>query len=117
MMHERLGPQRHRLRPLLHEDQLPILEPERDQLAIVVDVEVLLAGAVFDLAAQVPAHVVAVDVDLVRPAVGLVAAQQPVLDVGCTRRCEDGELVFFSLRNGVIPASGQVLKCGPLSVE
>ena len=27
------------------------------------------------------------------------------------------QLVFFSLRNGVVPPSGQVLRCGPLSVE
>jgi hypothetical protein len=27
------------------------------------------------------------------------------------------QLVFFSLRNGVVPASGQVFMCGPLSVE
>ena len=27
------------------------------------------------------------------------------------------QLVFFSLRNGVIPPSGQELRCGPLSVE
>ena len=27
------------------------------------------------------------------------------------------QLVFFSLRNGVVPASGQLLRCGPLSVE
>ncbi len=27
------------------------------------------------------------------------------------------QLVFFSLRNGVIPPSGQVFMCGPLSVE
>jgi hypothetical protein len=26
------------------------------------------------------------------------------------------QLVFFSLRNGVIPASGHVFMCGPLSV-
>jgi hypothetical protein len=27
------------------------------------------------------------------------------------------QLVFFSLRNGVIPPSGHVFMCGPLSVE
>jgi hypothetical protein len=27
------------------------------------------------------------------------------------------QLVFFSLRNGVMPPSGQVFRCGPLSVE
>src|SRR5262245_46222426 len=27
------------------------------------------------------------------------------------------QLVFFSLRNGVVPASGHVFRCGPLSVE
>ena len=27
------------------------------------------------------------------------------------------QLVFFSLRNGVVAPSGQVLTCGPLSVE
>ena len=27
------------------------------------------------------------------------------------------QLVFFSLRNGVMPPSGQVFMCGPLSVE
>jgi hypothetical protein len=27
------------------------------------------------------------------------------------------QFVFFSLRNGVVPASGQVFWCGPLSVE
>ena len=26
------------------------------------------------------------------------------------------QLVFFSLRNGVMPASGHVFMCGPLSV-
>ena len=26
------------------------------------------------------------------------------------------QLVFFSLRNGVVPPSGQLLRCGPLSV-
>ena len=27
------------------------------------------------------------------------------------------QLVFFSLRNGVMPPSGHELRCGPLSVE
>ena len=27
------------------------------------------------------------------------------------------QFVFFSLRNGVIPPSGQLFMCGPLSVE
>ena len=32
-------------------------------------------------------------------------------------RYAPSQFVFFSLRNGVMPPSGQVFMCGPLSVE
>jgi len=54
-------------------------------------------------------------------ALGLVAAYAAGLTPG--QRMTHGtlqppsQLVSFSERNGVIPPSGQALKCGPLSVE
>ena len=36
--------------------------------------------------------------------------------ISCGTRNAPSQLVFFSLRNGVMPASGQVFMCGPLSV-
>ena len=39
---------------------------------------------------------------------------RPANDLGDAERAF--QLVFFSLRNGVMPPSGQVFMCGPLSV-
>ena len=37
--------------------------------------------------------------------------------ISCGTRNAPSQFVFFSLRNGVIPPSGQEFMCGPLSVE
>ncbi len=41
----------------------------------------------------------------------------PVHRISSGTRKAPSQLVFFSLRNGVMPASGQVFMWGPLSVE
>jgi hypothetical protein len=43
---------------------------------------------------------------------GMLAGQRIISG---TRKAPS-QFVFFSLRNGVMPASGQVFMCGPLSV-
>ncbi len=44
---------------------------------------------------------------------GILPGQRTISGI----RNAPSQLVFFSLRNGVVPASGQVFSCGPLSVE
>ena len=62
---ERLGPDLQRpLHPLLHEDDLPVVEPQREHVAVVGEVDEPLPRALVDLAGQVRQQVVAVDVDL-----------------------------------------------------
>ena len=135
---------------LLHEDHLPVVEAQRDQVAVVVEVDEALARALLLLAGQVRQQVVAVDVHLERLAAGLVpflaasrrcrARRPPPGTSAASRgagrsrwrptpagilpgqrtssgtRNAPSQLVFFSLRNGVIAPSGQVFMCGPLSV-
>ena len=63
--HERLGPDLQRARhPLLHEDDLPVVEAEREHVAVVGEVDEALARALVDLAGQVRQQVEAVDVHL-----------------------------------------------------
>ena len=136
--------------PLLHEHHLPVVEAQRDQIAVVVEVDEALARALLVLAGQVRQQIVAVDVDLERLARRLVALLELLDDVGLARHRQEcrqpvvmlddlvgdrrrpgscrasapcsgtrkapSQFVSFSLRNGVMPPSGQVFMCGPLSV-
>ena len=61
--------------------ELPVGEAQGHQVAVVVDVEEVLARGLVRLAAEVPELVVAVEVDLVRLAVELRARLQAVGDV------------------------------------
>ena len=45
------------------------------------------------------------------------AAIFPGQRISSGTRNAPSQFVFFSLRNGVMPPSGQVFMCGPLSVE
>ena len=81
-----LRPELHRLGPLLVVDQLPVADPERHDLAVVVGVVEPVARAFVGLAGQVGQQVVAVDVDVEGLVAGLVALEQFLLDVrvaGC----------------------------------
>src|SRR5256885_13512714 len=61
---ERLGPDSQRAwHPLLHEDDLPVVESNRCQVAVVGEVEVALARALLLLPRQVRHQIVAVQVD------------------------------------------------------
>jgi hypothetical protein len=44
------------------------------------------------------------------------AGMRPGQRISSGTRNAPSQLVFFSLRNGVVAPSGQVLACGPLSV-
>ena len=44
------------------------------------------------------------------------AGIRPGQRIICGTRKAPSQFVFFSLRNGVMPPSGQVFMCGPLSV-
>ena len=54
---------------------------------------------------------------LTMPVSTLPAAMRPGHRTSAGTRYAPSQLEFFSLRNGVIPASGQEFMCGPLSVE
>ena len=45
------------------------------------------------------------------------AGIRPGQRITCGTRNAPSQLVFFSLRKGVVAPSGQVFTCGPLSVE
>ena len=83
---ERFGPDSQRaLAALLDEHGFPVLEPHRDEFAVVGEVEEAAPRAVFDLTRQVRQQVEAVDVDLVlglSVGTGLVALLQLLDDVG-----------------------------------
>ena len=64
---ERFGPDAERARcALFQENDLPVLEPEGDQVAVIIKVKEAPAWALLDLAGQVGQLVVTVDVDLER---------------------------------------------------
>ena len=134
--------------PLLHEHHLPVVVAQRDEIAVVVEVDEALARALLLLAGEVGQQVVAVDVHLERLAGRLVAllaasrrcpARRPRRGTSAAsrgagrsrwRRRPPGscpgqrtisgtrnapsQLVFFSLRNGVIAPSGQRVHVRPV---
>src|SRR5258705_9172659 len=80
---KRLGPDSHRARrALLLEHELPVFVAERDEIAIIVEVDELLARATVLLSGEVRELVIAVEMHLPGLAAGLVSLQQLVLDVG-----------------------------------
>ena len=70
--------------------KLPVGEAQRDEVALVVDVEKVLARRLVRLAAQVVKLVVAVEVDLVAVSVELRARFQAVGDVLHTHQGREG---------------------------
>ena len=50
------------------------------------------------------------------PLISVPGSMWPGQRITAGTRKAPSQLVFFSLRNGVVPASGQVFWCGPLSV-
>ncbi len=79
---ERLRPQLEgSARPLLHEDELPVVEPQRDEIAVVREVDEALARADVLLPGEVREQVEAVDVHLEGLAGRFVALLQLVDDV------------------------------------
>ena len=88
--HERLRPQlQGSARPLLHEDELPVVEPQRDEIAVVREVDEALARADVLLSDQVQEQVEAVDVHLEGLAGGLVADLRLLDDVRLAGRREE----------------------------
>ena len=72
--HERLGPELQRsLGALLHEHDLPVVEPQSEHVAVVGEVDEALARALLVLSGQIRQEVEAVDVDLERLAARVVA--------------------------------------------
>ena len=71
---------------LLHQDDLPVLHPDGQNVAVVADVEEELPRALLHLPGQVGQHVDAVDVDLVGLVADLVAFEELGRDVRCRRR-------------------------------
>jgi hypothetical protein len=62
---ERLRPQLEcAARPLLHEDELPVVEPQRDEIAVVREVDEALARADVLLSGEVREQIETVDVHL-----------------------------------------------------
>jgi hypothetical protein len=82
----RLGPDSQRsLRALLLEDDLPVLVAQGNEVAVVVEVDELLARAALLLACEVRKLIIAVEMDREGLASGLVALEQLVLNVGIAR--------------------------------
>jgi hypothetical protein len=133
-----------------HEVELPVAEAQREQVALVREVEELFAGSLLLLTREMRKEVVAVQMVLVPPSVHFAALLELLPDVGIATaasrvgaqsRCDmisfetergsslpgqrtiwgtrnaPSQPVFFSLRNFVVPASGQELRCRPLSVD
>src|SRR5262245_58656037 len=89
--HKRLGPDLHRsLGALFHEHDLEVVETHGDQVAVVVEVEELLARAGFLFAQEQRRHVVTVEVDLEVLLADLVAFQEFPLDVWLTGGVQEG---------------------------
>jgi hypothetical protein len=74
---------------LLHEDDLPVVEAKRHEIAVVREVDEPLARAGLLLACQVRQQVVSVDMHLERLVGRLVALLQLLDDVGLARRCQE----------------------------
>src|SRR5690349_23248086 len=90
-MREWFGPDLHRPpAALFGEHHLPVLEPERDQITVVGEVEETTPRTVLDLAGQVRQQVEPVDVNLVLNVSDLVALLQLLADVGVARSSEQG---------------------------
>jgi len=71
---ERLEPAHQLLRPLLHQHQFPIANSDREDIAVVADIENKLPRALLRLAGQIGQQIVPVDMYLE----GLVAYRMPV---------------------------------------
>src|SRR4029077_12529910 len=79
---KRLGPDSQRARrSLLLEDNLPVFVAQCDDIAIVIDVDELLARTALLLPREVGELVVAIEMDLEGLASGLMALEQLVLDI------------------------------------
>ena len=112
---ERLGPDLQRaLDALLHEHDLPVVEAEREHVAVVGEVDEPLPRALVHLAGEVGQQVVAVDVDLEGLVADRVARLQLLDDVGLARGGEErrqpvvvlDDLVRDRRRRGSCRASG-----------
>src|SRR5215813_5676282 len=87
-LHERFEPAHQLFRALFHEHHLPVAHAQRQDLAVVADIEEELSGALPGLANKVREQVVAIDVDLVGLIAGRVALQQLRADVLLARSGE-----------------------------
>src|SRR5262245_61000178 len=76
------------MRPLLHEDDLPLAVAERSQVAVVRPIEKLLAWPLFGIAAQVRQQIVAVEMHLEGLPAGFVPLEALLLDVRFARSCK-----------------------------
>lgn len=82
---ERFRPDPHRsLRALLLEDDFPILVAKRHQVAIVVEIEESISGALGLPAGEVGQLVVAIEMNLEGLRTGLMALEQLLLDIRIT---------------------------------
>ncbi len=77
-------------RPLLHEHHLPVIVPERGQIAVVGEVKEFLARAIFLCAGQVGKQVIAVQVHLEGLVTRFVALEEFFLDVRLTCGGQEG---------------------------
>ena len=74
-LHERLKPAYQPLRPLFHEHDFPVAHPDRQDIAVVTDIEEELPGAFLHLAAQVRQQIIAIDMNFEGLVAGLVASE------------------------------------------
>src|SRR4030095_15403017 len=88
---ERLRPDSQRARrALLLEDNLPVFVAQRDDIAIVVDVDELLASTALLLSREVGQLVIPIEMDLEGLASGLMTLEQLVLDIRLARHRPQG---------------------------
>ena len=88
-LHEGLGPDlASSLLALLLEHKLPVVVAQAHQVAVVGEVEELLAGALVRLARPVVEHVVAIEMDAERFVPHLVSREQFLLDLRLAGRCQ-----------------------------
>src|SRR5205823_9358443 len=86
---ERLGPySKGALRPLLQEHDLPVLVPHRHKIAVIVEVEELVACALFLLSDQIWKLVEAVEMDFELLARSGISLQKLFGDVGIAGRSQ-----------------------------
>src|SRR5262249_46093313 len=82
---ERVAPDQQRSRlTLLLEHELPALEPQRNQITVVIEVDEFLPRAVGLLPGQVGELIIAIEMDLEGSPRGGIAGEELVLDAGIT---------------------------------